>query len=219
MSQLNVEDKRYRSESHNYGIYEDRSKVEMEVVGESAIGFVSVELINSVSGNCSSGTGVGARTIAGADDVALLQVKAPHLALMDCSTVVSTRGGSGKGLDLSLLSLPIMSDDAHRVSSFDLFHILPADLMAGKWIDDHDSLVVEDNRGVKEDLIGQCASKERPGTRNYATSKSIIKEIHVGKCGKEEESQEGEDVRARRSEELAISHEEIFSCVREMRAA
>lgn len=216
---LNVEYKGYCAKSNNYGVDEDRSKVEFEFVFQGGIGFESVELVNAVSRYRSSGSGMSPRTIARANDIRFFKVESAHLALMDRSAVVPTWGRSGKGLDLSLLTLPVMSDDAHRVSRLDLLDILPTDLVTGEWIDDHKPLVVEDDCRMKEDLISESAGKERPRTGNHPAGESVVKEIHVSERAKEEETQEGEDVRARRAEELAICHEEIFSCVREMRAA
>lgn len=216
---LDVEYKRNRSQSNYHGIDEDRSKVKVESIFKSFVGLESTELIDSATSDCCRRTGIGSGAVAGANDIAIFEIESAHLALMDRSAVVSARSGRGKSLDLSLLSLPVVSDDAHRVSSLDLLDILPTNLMAGKRINNHQSFVVEDDSWMKEDLIGESASKERPGASDNSTCESVVKEVHVSKRAEEKETQEGKNVRARGSEELAIVHKGIFSRAREMRAA
>lgn len=219
MNRLAIKNQRDDANRENSCVENDCSEIEMKCVVHSRLGLKAMELVDTASCDGGSSTRIGARAIAGADDVVLLQVKSAHLALMDRPAVVSAGGGSSESLDLSLLSLLVMGDDAHGVASFDLFDILPADLMATEGINNHDSLVVEDNRWMKEDLVEECRSEKAPNARYDAASESVIKEINVGKSSKEDKAQGSEYVRARRSEELAIVHKGIFSRAREMRAA
>ena len=216
MSQLAIENQRDYPNRKNSYVENDRRDIELKCVVHSRFGLEAMELVDPTSCDSGSSSRIGAWAIAGADDAALLKVKAAHLALMDGPAVVTAGGGSSESLNLSLL---IMSDDAHCVSGFDLFDILPADLMVTEGINDHDSLVVEDNRWMKEDLVEECRSENAPNARYDAAGESVIKEINVGKSGKEDKAQGSEYVRARGSEELAIVHKGIFSRAREMRAA
>ena len=219
MSRLAIENERNNANRENSCVENNRRDIELKCVVHSGLGLKAMELVDPTSCDSGSSARIGAWAIAGADDAALLKVKAAHLALMDGPAVVTAGGGSSESLNLSLLSLLIMSDDAHRVSGFDLFDILPADLMATEGINDHDSLVVEDNRWMKEDLVEECRSENAPNARYDAAGESVIKEVNVGKSGKEDKAQGSEYVRARGSEELAIVHKGIFSRAREMRAA
>lgn len=219
MSRLAIENQCDDSNRENSCVENNRRDIELKDVVHSGLGLKAMELVDPASSDGGSRSRIGARAIAGADDVALLQVKTAHLALMDRPAVITAGGGSGEGLDLSLLSLFVMSDDAHRVSSFDLFDVLPANLVAGEGIYDHYSLVVEDNRWMKEDLVEKCGSEDAPDARYDAASESVIKKVNVGKSSKEDKAQGSEYVRARGSEELAIVHKGIFSRAREMRAA
>jgi hypothetical protein len=138
---------------------------------------------------------------------------------MDGATVIPTRSGSGEGLYLPLLALSIVGNNAHRVTSLNFLNILPSDQMAGEWVNNLNTLVIEDDGGMKEYLIEDCTDKCSPGCRDHSTGESVIKEIHVDKKADKEEAEDGKYIGARRSEELSIVHEEIFSRAREMRAA
>lgn len=219
MKKLTVKDERNDANSKENGVNDYRCRVELELVTHGRLGAKTLELIDTTSSDRGSSSRVGARAIASADDVALLQVKAAHLALMNRPAVITTRSGGSESLNLALLSLLVMGDDAHRVASLDLLDILPTDLMSAEWIDDDDSLVVEDHRWMKEDLIEDSRREDGPSACDYTARESVIKEVNVAKSGKEEEAQKGEYVGARGTEELAIVHEEIFSRAREMRAA
>ena len=219
MSRLAIENQRNNANRENGCVENNRRDIELKCVVHSGLGLKAMELVDPTSCDGGSSARIGARAVTGADDVAFLQVKSAHLALVDRPAVVTAGGGSSKSLDLSLLSLLVMGDDAHGVASFNLFDILPADLMATEGINNHDSLVVEDNRWMKEDLVEECRSEKAPNARYDAAGESVIKEINVGKSSKEDKAQGSEYVRARRSEELAIVHKGIFSRAREMRAA
>lgn len=219
MMRLAIENQRDNSNSEDGRIDDYRRKIELESIFHSGFGLEALELIDSTSSDSRSSTRISARTISGSDDIALFEVKSTHLALMDSAAVVATRSGSGERLDLSLLAFPIVSDDAHRVTSLDFFNILPTDYMAGKWINDDKSFVVENHGGMKEDLVGKSATKCAPNRRNESASEAVIKEVYVSQGAEKKESQEGKEIRARRSEELAIGHDDIFSRATEMRAA
>ena len=219
MSQLVVKDERDYADRKNNYIGDDCSIIEGKLVIDSRLGAKSLELINSTSCNSSSSARISSRTVTGADDVVLFQVEAAHLRLMDSATVISTGSGSGKGLDFPLLALSVMGNDAHRVTSLNFLNILPSNQMVGEWINNLNSLVVEDDGGMKEYLIEDCTDKNSPYCGDHSTGESVIKEINVDKKADKEEAEDGKYIGARRSEELSIVHEEIFSRAREMRAA
>lgn len=193
--------------------------IELEGVVHTSLHLKSLKLIDPTSGNRSRGTRVSSRTISDSDHSRLFDVKAAHLAFVDTSTVIPTWSGSGESLNLSLLSSALLGNDAHRKSSLNLFDFMPANFMAREWVDDNQSLVVEDDSRVKEDLIGDCAREYAPDCCNQATRSAVVEEVNVGKGAEEKETKVGTYVRARGSKELAIGHREIFSRSREMRAA
>ena len=195
------------------------SVVEMEFIGNRGRALKSLELVQFASRDCSSSTRVGSRTVAGADDVVLFQIEAAHLRLMDSSTVVSTGRGSSESLDLPLLSFSIEGDDAHRVSCFNIVNFMPTNSMSRERIDNLQTFVIEDYRGMKKYLIEDCAYERTPDCCDHATCKTEVKEIDVDKQANKEEAQEGKDIGTRRPEEFAVIHEEIFSCEIEKRAA
>lgn len=216
---LAMEEKRNQTNGKERDIYKEGSVIEFESVGDLRVVSEALELLDPTS--CYSGS--GARTtsgaISGSDDITFFEMKAANLALMDVSAVVSARGGSCESLDLSVLSLSISSDDAHGVARLDLIDLVPANLMASERIDNYHAFIVKDHRGVQEDLVADCASKAAPNCSDNSAGKSVIQEVNVNQGGKEEESEIGEYIRTPGSEELAIIHEEIFSCEVEKRAA
>jgi hypothetical protein len=72
---------------------------------------------------------------------------------------------------------------------------------------------------MEKELVGKSATKCAPDRSNESASEAVIKEIYVSQGAKEKEAQEGKEIGARRSEELAIGHDDIFSRATEMRAA
>jgi hypothetical protein len=216
---LAIENQRDNSNSKDGRIDNYRGKVKLESIFHSGFGLEALKLIDSTSSDSRGGSRVSARAITGSDDVALLEVKSTHLALMDSAAVIATRSGSCESLDLSLLAFSIVGNDAHCVTSLDFFNILPTNHMAGKWVNDDESLVVENHGGMEKELVGKSATKCAPDRSNESASEAVIKEIYVSQGAKEKEAQEGKEIGARRSEELAIGHDDIFSRATEMRAA
>lgn len=219
MIKLAVKDECDGADSKENYIGNDCGGVELELVTHGRLGVESMELIDATSSDSRGSSRVSARAITGSNDVALLQVESAHLRLVDGSAVVATRSRSGKGLDLSLLSLSIMGNDAHGVTSLDFFNILPADHMAGEWVDYLDPFVIKDNSWNKKELVEDRRGKDAPSARNHSACESVIEEIYVSQGAKEKEAQKGKNIGARRSEELAIGHDDIFSRATEMRAA
>ncbi len=219
MINLAVKDKGNNANREENQIDDNRGRIEMEFVTHSRLGVKSLELINSASSDRSSSARISSRTIAGADDVVLFQVKSTHLRLVDGATVVAAGRGSCESLNLSFLPLFVGGNNAHRVASFNLLNILPSDYMAGERVDDLNAFVVKDDRGMKKDLEEKGADKNTPDCCNHSAGQAVIKEINVDKQADKEKAQEGKNIGARRAEELAIVHEEIFSRAREMRVA
>ena len=216
---LAIENQRDNSYRKDCRIDNYRGKIELKSVFHARIGLEALELIDSTSGDSRSRSGVGARAITSSDDVALFEIKSAHLALVNSAAVIATRSGSCESLDLSLLAFPIVGNDAHCVSSLDFFNILPTNHMAGEWVNDDESLVIENHGGMEKELVGKSATKCAPDCGNESASEAVIKEIYVSQGAKEKEAQEGKEIGARRSEELAIGHDDIFSRATEMRAA
>lgn len=219
MIRLAIENQRDDSDSKDGRIDNYCRKIELDSIFHSGFGLEALKLIDSTPSDSRGGSRVSARAITGSNDVALLQVESAHLALMDSAAVVATRSGSCESLDLSLLAFSIVGNDAHCVTSLDFFNILPTNHMAGEWVNDDESLVVENHGGMEKELVGKSATKCAPDRSNESASEAVIKEIYVSQGAKEKEAQEGKEIGARRSEELAIGHVDIFSRATEMRAA
>jgi hypothetical protein len=217
--QLAVKDERHHTNRKDNCVSNDGSRIKAEFVTDGRLGAESMKLINATSGNSSRSSRISSRAISGSDDVVLFHIETAHLGLMNSAAVIATGSRSSESLNLALLSFPVVGNDAHRVTGFDLLNFLPANQMAGEWIDDFNSLVIENDCGMKKDLKENRTYKGSPNSCNHSAGEAIIKEINVDKKANKEEAQDGKNVRARRPEELAIVHEEIFSRAREMRAA
>jgi hypothetical protein len=216
---LGVKGESYNTVDKEYRMSYNCSGVELEFIVYAGGDFKPIELIDSTSCDSRGSSRVRSRAIASSDEVVLGKIEATHLAVVDSATVVSTRRWCGKGLNQSFFPSTIMRDDAHGVASFNLFNILPSDLMTAQWVDDYDSLVVKDNCGMQKDLVQDCTSKNSPSTRNQTASESVIKEVYVGESAKEKKAQEGKEIRASRAEKLSVAHPAILSRARELRVA
>lgn len=177
------------------------------------------ELIEAASRNCGRRSRISPRAIASANGVAVSEVEAAHLALMDISTVVPAWGRGSKCLNFPLLPFSVEGEDAHRVTSLYFFDFLPSNFMTAQRIDNDQPLIKEDYRGLEEDLIHDGRSEQAPNDGDETGRKSVIKDIYVSQAAEKEEAQKGKNIGTSRAEELPIGHGGIFSCTREMWAA
>ncbi len=219
MKLLVLKDQRQYSNSKEDGINPDGSKIEFKVVAEKCLVVESSEMLKSTSRYCRRSSRVSARAIARANYFTFPEVKPTDLAFMNRSTVIPTWGWRCKGLNLAILSFAIKSRHAQGVLGVDLFDLMPSNFMPTKWVNYHDSFVVKDDRGMQEDLISNSRSEKAPNGADHTAGKSIVKKINIGKAKEKKETQISEYVRALRSEEFTISHEQIFSCKSEKRVA
>lgn len=212
MNSLTAKDERYNSEYENQEMREHGPMVELISIADRARSLKSLELFDATSCNCGSGTGVGPRTISCSNHLALLKIEPTHLALVDGTAVIPAGRRRSESLNLSALSSSIMSDDAHGVSSLNFLNILPANFVAAERIDNHYPFIEINYSRMKKHLVGNGASKGAPNRSNKSAGKTVVKEVYVGERAEEKEAQESAEIRTRRAEELAISHDDIFSC-------
>jgi hypothetical protein len=216
---LTIKNEGNYSDAENYAIDKDGRGIKKISVFKSGFNFESLKLVEATSSDSRRSTGISSGAISGSNYISFFEVEPAHFTLMNVPTVVPARGWRGEGLNFPFIAFSIKGHDTHRVSGFDFFDLMPSNFVATEWVYYHDSFVIKDDRGMQEDLIGDSRSEKTPNGCDHAAGKSIVKEINIGERSEEKKSQVGEDVRALGSEELAIAHEEIFSCKREMEAA
>ncbi|MBU3716602.1 MAG: hypothetical protein FGM63_06205 [Candidatus Nanopelagicaceae bacterium] len=219
MIQLAIENQRDNSNSKDGRIDYYRRKIELESIFHGGFGLEALKLIDPTSSDSRCSSRISARAISSSDYVALFKIKPTHFALVDGTAVVATRSGRSESLNLSLLSFPIVGNDAHGVTGLDFLNILPPNHVTSERINDDESFVVENHRGMKKELVGKSATKCAPDRRYEPAGEAVVKEVYVGQGAEKKEAQEGKKIRAGRPEELAICHEDIFSRATEMRAA
>lgn len=219
MKALTIKNESNYSDAENYAIDKDGRGVKEISVFKSGFTFESLKLVEATSSDSSRSTRISSGAISGSNYISFFEIEPAHLTLMNVPTVVPAGGWRSEGLDFPFISFSIKGQDTHRISRFNFFDLVPSNFVTTEWVDYHDSFVVKDDRGMQEDLIGDSRSEKAPNGCDHAAGKSIVKKINIGERREEKKSQVGEDVRALGSEELAIAHEEIFSCMREMRAA
>lgn len=208
----------------NEAVNDDRREIEFKLVRDCFVSLKPAELLELATRNRRGRSRISSRTISSSDDIALFEVEAANLALMNTSAVISTWRGCGKGLNLSLGSQAIVGNDAHRVSSFNVLDILPTNSMPGERIDYLNTFIKEDNYWMDKELIGNRASKKTPNRCNSAARGSIVKKVHISESAKEEKAHIAEDIGTPGAKELGIRHLVIFSRAKisravEMRAA
>jgi len=219
VKRLAIKNKCNYSDAKDYGVNNYGRGVKEISVFKRSFTFKSLKMVETASCDSGRGARISAGAVSGSDYVSLFKVEPTHLTLMNVPTVVPTGSRRSKSLNFSILTLSVKGKNAHRVSGFDLLDFMPTNFMSAKRVNDDNSFIVKDDRGMKKDLVSDRSSEETPNSSDHPTSKSIVKKVDIREASKEKKAHVCENVRALRSEEFAITHEGIFSCMREKRAA
>jgi len=168
----------------------------------------SFELLELRAGNCGSNPRVASGTFAGANHSAFADSHTFNLIGMNGATVVTTRGLSGKSMNLSATSAV---NYVHGVSGINFTNLMPTDFETLQGVDDQDSLVKENNFGVNEDQIEKCASENPPNQGAEGCAKTVINNVDVNQGADCKEGAKTHDITTAWSEGLEVTHLTIFS--------
>ena len=198
----------------NYGNNQERSDnycgsgVEMGFKIDDAGLVKSLELIHLGSSNGGSNSGVTSRAFSGANHSAVAHSHSLDLIGMNGAAVVSTRGLSGKSVNLPATGAV---NYVHGVSGINLLNLMPADFETLQGVNNQNTFIKEDNFGMNENQIENCAGENSPEQRAEGGAKAVINNVDVNQGANRKEGAKTHYITTAWSEGFAVTHLAILS--------
>ncbi len=142
----------------------------------------------------------------GSHVVGIGDLKSADFTGMDSSSVISAWGLSRPGVDLLATYL-----DIHRVSSANVFDLIPTDSDLAQRIGNSDSLIEEGHLGANESQMENVGDHQGPRDRNRNSAGAFTKEALANNSGAENVDSTSKEVTTSRTVSLRITHTSSLS--------
>lgn len=142
----------------------------------------------------------------GSHVVSIGDLKSADFTGMDSSGVISAWGLSRPGVDLLATYL-----DIHRVSSANVFDLIPADSDLAERIGNSDSLIEEGHLGANESQMKNVGNHQGPCDRNRNSAGAFTKKALANNSGAENVDSTSKEVTTSRTVSLRITHTSSLS--------
>ena len=142
----------------------------------------------------------------GSHVVGIGDLKSTDFTGMDSSGVISAWGLSRPGVDLLATYL-----DIHRVSSANVFDLIPTDSDLAQRIGNSDSLIEEGHLGANESQMENVGDHQGPRDRNRNSAGAFTKEALANNSGAENVDSTSKEVTTSRTVSLRITHTSSLS--------
>ncbi len=142
----------------------------------------------------------------GSHVVSIGDLKSADFTGMDSSGVISAWGLSRPGVDLLATYL-----DIHRVSSANVFDLIPADSDLAERIGNSDSLIEEGHLGANESQMKNVGNHQGPCDRNRNSAGAFTKEALANNSSAENVDSTSKEVTTSRTVSLRITHTSSLS--------
>ena len=155
---------------------------------------------------------MGVRALSRLNALSALNIQTTQLALMNRSTVISTRSRGSKCINWFVPINSTTNLNRHGVAGIDLLHILPANQMATQRVEDFNSFIKENQFRMNKDLEADRTNQSTPNAGNYQSKgKSIINNLQIEHHRNYPKSHACKNQTTFRAKDLRIVHQSIFS--------
>ncbi|MEN9292927.1 MAG: hypothetical protein RL288_723 [Actinomycetota bacterium] len=168
----------------------------------------SLKLIKSGTSNSGSNSRAAARAFSGTNHSAFANSHSFNLIGMNSSAVVTAGGLSGKGMDL-LAGGAV--NNVHRVSGINLLNLVPTNFEAVQGVNNQNALIEENNFGMNEYQIENCAGENSPEQRAQGGAKAVINNVDVNQSADGKEGAKTHYITTAWSEGFGVAHLAILS--------
>lgn len=184
------------------------SLVEFAGKSDTSLIFKALELLESGSRNSGSSSRASAGALTRADHAAVSDAHSLNFIGMNGSTVISTGSLSGKSMDFLTTGFV---DDIHSEARIDFLDVMPSHGYGRQRIDNRQPLIKEDNFGMNEDQVKDCAQNQAPCNAGKSAAEAIIDNIDVTQSADRKKCAKSHDVTTSRSEGFGVGHVAILS--------
>lgn len=206
MSNCVLEDAQRAGDNEKSNQRRDTVSIKVRTVSTRTSVGVAVEGIEANASKGKSLSRVSTRRFSGSHVVKIGNFQATDLTGMHSSAVIPTWGLSRPGVDLLATYL-----DIHRVSSANVFDLIPTDSDLFQGIGNSDSLIKEGHLGANEVQMENVGDHQGPCDRNRNTAGSFTKETLANNSGAENVDSASEEVTTSRTVHLTITHTSSLS--------
>ena len=206
MSNVLLEDTQRASDRNESNQRRDTVSIKVRTVSTRTSVGATLKGVESNARQSKSLTRVSTWGFTGSHVVGIGDLKSADFTGMDSSGVISAWGLSRPGVDLLATYL-----DIHRVSSANVFDLIPTDSDLSQRIGNSDSLIEEGHLGANEVQMENVGDHQGPCDRNRNTAGSFTKETLANNSGAENVDSASEEVTASRTVHLTITHTSSLS--------
>lgn len=206
MSNCVLEDAQRAGDNEKCNQRRDTVSIKVRTVSTRTSVSAALKGVESNARQSKSLSRVSTRRFSGSHVVKIGNFQATDLTGMHSSAVIPTWGLSRPGVDLLATYL-----DIHRVSSANVFDLIPTDSDLSQGIGNSDSLVEEGHFGANEVQMENVGDHQGPCDRNRNTAGSFTKETLANNSGAENVDSASEEVTTSRTVHLTITHTSSLS--------
>lgn len=206
MSNCVLEDAQRAGDNEKSNQRRDTVSIKVRTVSTRTSVGAALKGIESNARQSKSLTRVSTWGFTGSHVVGIGDLKSADFTGMDGSGVISAWGLSRPSVDLLATYL-----DIHRVSSANIFDLIPTDSDLSQGVCDSDSFIEEGHLGANEGQMENVGDHQGPCDRNRNTAGSLTKETLANNSGAENVDSASKEVTTSRTVHLTITHTSSLS--------